>query len=325
VLFALYRALLRPRAGVLVLCALLFLDLWTFGSRYNPVNPAHEVFPPSASLRFLNERLGRERFVGAGDLLRPNVAMLFRLRDLRGYEDVVDRSFHRLYGGTLTHLRESAWLRDPSLTSEEGRLLQMASVRFLLSHVPLRCTAPLVCRRVSVTPGVLTYEIGGTLPRAYAVLGARVAADLESAREVLLSPDFDPSREVVLVGGGTPVAGASHETGSVAWRVDEPEAIDLEVDLPTTGYLVLTDAYTPGWVATVDGKQASLLRANGVFRAVSVPAGTHEVRLRYAPRVVYASAGLSAAAVAAVSLLLVLPGSGSSRRARREPDPLQEA
>ncbi len=322
-LFVRFRGVIGARVGALGLCALLYLDLWSFGSRYNPVSPAEEVFPETASVRFLRERAGRERFVGAGDLLRPNVAMLFGLRDLRGYEDLVDQSFHRLYGETLAHLREGAWLGDPSLSREEGRLLQLASVRFLLSHVPLRCPPSLGCRRVSVTPGVLIYEIDGFLPRAYTVPRARVVVDLEGAREALLDPDFDPLREVVLVGARAGPAGTGHAAGSVAWRVDEPEDVALEVRRPSAGYLVLTDLHATEWVATVDGEPAALLRANGVFRAVPVPAGTHEVRLRYVPRLVYASAASSAAAGAAGLLLLALTGVRASRRADGESDPSQ--
>jgi hypothetical protein len=43
-----------------------------------------------------------------------------------------------------------------------------------------------------------------------------------------------------------------------------------------------------------------------VFRAVAVPEGVHEVSFRYVPRLVYASAGVSAASVAALLVLLVL-------------------
>ncbi len=322
-----WRGWLRPRACPLLLCAPLYLDLWSFGSRYNPVTPEEQVFPPTPALRLLQERLGRERVVAGGDMLRPNVAMLFGLRDLRGYEDLVDRDFARLYGNTLERLEEAQWVgkapqrHDPRLEREDVRLLRLASVRFLLSARPLSGPLPLPYRLASSTPGVLAYESPEVLPRAYAVLRARAVPDLESAREALLAWDFDPLREVILVGEGTALAGSSSDPPSVTWRVDEPETVVLDASMPDSGYLVLTDRYSPDWEATVDGEPARVHCANGVFRAVPVPKGTHAVRFRYRPRLVYASAGVSAAAALAALLCLVLPGARRSPRGRRAPPP----
>ncbi len=49
------------------------------------------------------------------------------------------------------------------------------------------------------------------------------------------------------------------------------------------GYLVLNDALVPGWSATVDGRAAPIVRADYAFRAVPVPAGDHDVMMRYSP------------------------------------------
>jgi hypothetical protein len=322
VLLALLRGWLRPPAAALALCALLYLDLWSFGHRYNPTNPASEVFPPTPSLRFLQEHIGRERFAAGGDLLRPNVSMLFGLRDLRGYEDVVDRDFDLVYGPTLSRLREKLWvgvaprIHDPGLEREDVRLLELASVRYLLSARPLRGPVPVPYRRLSAGPGLLLYESESALPRAYVVQHARVVPDVASARAALLEPGFDPRREVVLVGEGAsaPGAAARGAPASVAWRLDEPGAVVLEASLPEPGYLVLGDRHAPEWEARLDGAPVPVLRANGVFRAVAVPPGTHEVRFRYRPRLVRASA--AASAVAGLALLaLAIPGRAPAERA----------
>lgn len=49
------------------------------------------------------------------------------------------------------------------------------------------------------------------------------------------------------------------------------------------GFLVVNDCLAPGWTATVDGVSSELLRADYAFRAVPVPAGEHDVLLRYSP------------------------------------------
>lgn len=49
----------------------------------------------------------------------------------------------------------------------------------------------------------------------------------------------------------------------------------------TEQYLVLSQTFLPGWVADIDGKEVLLIRANGLYMAVSVPAGEHTVRFTY--------------------------------------------
>ncbi len=47
---------------------------------------------------------------------------------------------------------------------------------------------------------------------------------------------------------------------------------------------MLTDAYYPGWVATLDGRPTPILRADIMFRAVELPEGIHTVEFRFEPR-----------------------------------------
>ena len=47
------------------------------------------------------------------------------------------------------------------------------------------------------------------------------------------------------------------------------------------GWLVFSEVHDPGWRAWVDGAPAPVLRADLALVAVPVPAGEHEVLLRY--------------------------------------------
>ena len=66
-----------------------------------------------------------------------------------------------------------------------------------------------------------------------------------------------------------------------------------------TGYLVTRETHARGWTATVDGRPAAVLRADGKHRAVAVPAGRHVVEVRYHPPGL--ALGLALTAVAAVA------------------------
>jgi uncharacterized membrane protein YfhO len=73
----------------------------------------------------------------------------------------------------------------------------------------------------------------------------------------------------------------------------EPDHVVLEVHAPEAGYVVLTDAWYPGWQAEVSPIGASatdtsapVMRADVLFRAVPVQAGAWRIRLRYRPAVI---------------------------------------
>ena len=59
--------------------------------------------------------------------------------------------------------------------------------------------------------------------------------------------------------------------------------ITLRVEAPAPAYLVLKDAYHPGWEARVNDAPTPIYRANLLFRAVAVPAGESAVVFRFEP------------------------------------------
>jgi uncharacterized membrane protein YfhO len=91
-----------------------------------------------------------------------------------------------------------------------------------------------------------------------------------------------------------------------------PAAIDVHVEAPDVGYLVLSETWYPGWTATVNGEDTPIKMVNGVFRAVGVPAGTSQVSLHYR-----ALSWIWGLALAAVGLVLVVLAGVVGRRDKR--------
>jgi hypothetical protein len=150
-------------------------------------------------------------------------------------------------------------------------------------------------------------------PRASVATAATVEPDLGREFDRMFAPDFDPAAEVLLAGPEPAPEGVASAPGSPAAAISRDDA--AEVDLTATapeggGYLVLADTFTPDWSAEVDGREARVVRADGLFRAVRLAPGAHEVRFRY--RATALRAGALVTLVTALALAVAL-----CRRPRR--------
>ena len=63
----------------------------------------------------------------------------------------------------------------------------------------------------------------------------------------------------------------------------KPQSIAIDYRANERGWIVVNEMYGNGWGAAVDGKDLPVFRANGVFRAVCVPAGNKRLQLSFSP------------------------------------------
>jgi hypothetical protein len=135
-------------------------------------------------------------------------------------------------------------------------------------------------------------------PRLSYVRGYAVEPDPERAWSRIASGSVDLTREVLLDRRPIPDPGPGDAHPMLLARLAEeaPERVVAELTASTGGLLVLTDVFYPGWIAEEDGRRLPILRADGFFRAVALPAGTHRVVFRYRPISVAIGGALSALA-----------------------------
>jgi hypothetical protein len=93
-----------------------------------------------------------------------------------------------------------------------------------------------------------------------------------------------------------------------------PEHVTIRTDSERAGFLVLTQAFYPGWEATVDGAPARLLGADALYQAVHVPAGKHTVAFTFQPRSLLVGEAISVASLAVCLVGLVLALTARRRR-----------
>jgi len=110
----------------------------------------------------------------------------------------------------------------------------------------------------------------------------------------LSNDEFDLRRAAVVAEPlDIPLGGT---TGSSMAQVTAyaPNRISVEVDADGDGLLILSEIYYPGWRASLDDTPVRLIRADGLLRGISVPAGQHTVRVWYAPLTARIGLGISA-------------------------------
>jgi hypothetical protein len=134
------------------------------------------------------------------------------------------------------------------------------------------------------------YRNSSALPRAW-VVGAyeaetpgedRTSHEPEtSVLDRTLHARFDPRAVAILSDVPVPVPRTGAATGRVEIVSEGAHWLELSVETPEPGVLVVADIFYPDWNVTVDGNAARLLRANYALRAVALEAGAHTVEFRF--------------------------------------------
>ncbi|MFN8375923.1 MAG: YfhO family protein [Anaerolineae bacterium] len=141
--------------------------------------------------------------------------------------------------------------------------------------------------RLALSSDVKVYERVTPAPRAFVVANVFTVPDddLSVNHGLLLmdTPDFDPTTTAVLTADALPALASAEVEAAVTITHYEAERVEIEVNSSGVGYLLLADAWYPGWRATVNGVDTPVYRADVMFRAVSVPEGSSTVVFTFTP------------------------------------------
>ena len=303
ILLALYRRQrLASDTVAALLLVLLLLELFAAGANIDASSndPTRKFLHPEI-VAFLREQAGDEldcaptdaecRSAASGtpsryyridtrtgilDLWQPNAAALAGLQDVWGISNPLE----------LVHWH-TLWENNGG---RHTRIYDMNNVRFVI----VRDGTPLDDQYTLAydAPGPLAvYENPDPLPRAWLVPEAQVFPNEEDVLAALKQPAFEPLHTVVLAQNDDNTSIPAPADESIPLSMEEPVSvlayspneILLAAHAERPGYLVFSEVWFPGWLATVNGEPAPVLRANYTFRALPVPAGDLEIRLWYAP------------------------------------------
>ncbi len=274
------------------------LDLLVAGWGLNPTVPMRWLTAPSPRAQAVAQQVGAGRlFLNPTDEERLKFRRYFRFDTFWPPQGWADLTASLLPNLTLWAQVPSANNFDPLVPGRYADWwLAWEDASAVVQQRMLARMGVTVVQRVGAAPAYAnTFRpLPGAEPIARWVPGAVPVAEGASALQSVLwraALGGAPWRQAIAVEwpSATPPPGPlwSPDLALAEAEVRLVSAAPLQrayrVRSAAPGWLFVAETWYPGWRAWVDGRSVPLLRAEYLFRAVPLPAGAHEVTLRYAP------------------------------------------
>lgn len=267
---------------------ILLIDLGSFGARYVKAVPRSTVAAsgpfgaiPADGGRF---RICTNTYSGADEKMIQK-SMRFGRENIQGFNALA-------YGDYVSYLFYNEMLMLPS--TEFIERLRIPSYAFIIANyrsTPVSLLNVKYYFALSHENKLEVRENDNFLPRYFYFENVAVYRDREKILKYMTRPDFDPRRtgflEETLSQGEKSLlkrlARAPCKSDEVKEVSYSPDDICLKVMTSTPKMLFMSEVYYPGWAATLDGVPVKIFRCNYIFRAIAVPTGAHELRMKFIP------------------------------------------
>jgi hypothetical protein len=315
----------RRIIGGLLLVAVAAELLVTFRSE-NPSTTRAQAEARPQAIAWLRQNGRPGRATNDVHLPQPfhNMGLTYALDSAGGYHSLpIWRYLHLLWianhGAPYPHARLADDLTAQGLWRFTSPIVDLLSVEWVLTAHDRPIEARGFVRVFAGSDGLDVFRNLHVFPRAFVVYRAHRVADEAEATRAVADPHWHPSRVAIVE---EPIAGVSEPAAGEATPLPDnvrelvrlgPTTLDLDVELPRPGLLVVGEPWYPGWHALVDGAPAPLLRVDYALRGVALPAAHHTVRM------MFTSTPLRIGGTITVLALLVLGvlGAVDGRRRRR--------
>lgn len=287
---------LRRWLAALIFVALIFETSYQF-NKYQPFAPQEFVFPDHPVLAFLQQNAGVNRFFGFGSAsLDTNFATYYRIFAADGYDSLYIKRYGELLSSTTTGSvptvvpRSVAAFGDPD-NFYRNRLFDLLGIKYILDKNDTPKSnwepeydkfSPDRYQMVWQEYKWKAYERKSALSRAFLAGKYEVINTDGAIVSRLYAKDFD-YRDSLILEKDPQFTPSDQSSGSARVVSYEPNRVEIITSSLEPKILFLSDAYYPGWYASVDGKPITIYRADYAFRAVPVEAGSHRVAFWYNP------------------------------------------
>jgi hypothetical protein len=249
--------------------------------------------------RMLPMRGANATYQGSLEDIPPNTSLFWGVPSASGYGPLILSRYDQLLAFD--------WLGavPEALLSPRNRTLDILAVKYIFSRPlpdPPRSDTQRWQRQAAISDSTVVYENRQVLPRTWLVAETiplspeQVLATIQTSR----LPDgrvYEPEKMALVEDPQMRFKSASRQPAETMQILDMTDTrVRVQTQTTAPQFLVLSDVFYPGWVATIDGRRAEVVQTNYVLRGVAVPAGQHVIECRFEPCSFRWGAGITLAA-----------------------------
>ena len=278
---------LKTLPAMAILAVLVFVDMFPIDKRY--LNNDNFVDKAKAEKPFVA--------TAADILIMEDKSLDYRVFDLTGspFNDSRCSYFHKSIGGySGAKLRRYQDVIDHYMSGQlNPNVLNMLNTKYFIISDKQNNGKPVVQQNPDAFGNAWMANNIKWVETPNEEIDAIDATDLEHT--AIINKEFEKA---------IPEYHPTDSVGSIALVDYKPNQVTYSFDANEDKLVVFSEIWTSkGWTMRIDGEEHPLLRANYLLRAAMVPAGKHEIVMRYEPRI-WKVGGI----ISLVSSLIILLG-----------------
>ncbi len=287
-------ALFQPfmNSIIIIIFCLTFFDLGRYWYKFEAFSDQELLYPGTQLLEDLQNNPSIRYQTEESRIMPPNMNIPYGIYSVDGYDPLYYKRYGQLIG---------MWDRDkPDLSPYKAN-------RIITPHRPKSIIADISAANYLLSFGDYTkyekidayamtklFKIDTVLPRIMIFPSIRGFKSDQDLANYLFSSAYHYTNEALFIIKETtnlsiPSDGLPISLGNTDSNLElvkySPSQVNINASLTDNpGLLYLADTYDEGWKASVDGKDAPIIRTNFNFRGIQLPAGSHQVKMWYDPQ-----------------------------------------
>ena len=280
-LFLYVKGKLKAVPAFAILAALILVDMFPIDKRYlnndnfidkakfdKPfvASPANQYILNDKALSYKVADITRDMFNDASTCYFHKSIGGYSGAKLRRYQDVITQYL----GPGLNRLRSAKTAEDMARQLAQQEVLNMLNTKYIIFN-----------------PQSQPFENPFAYGNAWMVNDVQIANTPNDEFNALATSDL---HRTAIIGKEFEQEVASYrpqaEDGSITLTDYKPNQLTYSFSASENKLVVFSEIWTSkGWTMRIDGQESPLLRANYLLRAAMVPAGQHEIVMRYEPKI----------------------------------------